>query len=349
VAITEIMNSFVINMIKTDYIKEQLAPFHLAYYRFSYIAKEEVRFNSYKGTVFRGGLGHALKDKTCLLPDAQCVHCCLNSSCIYVNIFESPVPEDSKYFAGQPYAPHPFIIEPPLEKKNVYRPGEVIDFKLILVGSAVRYLPHFINAFIELGQRGIGRLVNGYRGKCMLNRVESLGSIDGEPLSTLFISNSHSYQGASVLLDLNTLLNNSGGFRGHCRYLRISFVTPTIIKFLGHVLNTIDFKVFMKNIFRRISVLSYFYCGHDFDLDYNLLLDYAGQVKIAENELNRVTWNRVTGRQRQRFKAEGFKGDIAFQGDLELFMPFILLGQYLNLGKGTSFGYGKYVLKEICP
>ena len=38
----------------------------------------------------------------------------------------------------------------------------------------------------------------------------------------------------------------------------------------------------------------------------------------------------------------GFVGSITFEGDLKGFLPFLLLGEYIHMGKGTSFGLGKY-------
>ena len=43
----------------------------------------------------------------------------------------------------------------------------------------------------------------------------------------------------------------------------------------------------------------------------------------------------------------GFIGTISFKGDFKEFVPFILLGEYIHVGKGTSFGLGKYeILKS---
>jgi hypothetical protein len=335
------------SMIKIDHIKEQLSPFYLTYYRFSYIAEEDVHFTSFKGVVFKGGLGNVLKDKACLLPGAQCHNCSLNDNCIYVQIFENPIPAGSKYLTGQTYAPHPFVIEPPLENKDYYKPGEVIDFKLILVGSAVRYLPYFIYAFIELGSRGIGKLVHGKRGKCYLNRVESLGGIDGEPLSTLYLNDCQSYLEPSVLLTLDALINNSAGFIDHCQFLKVSFLTPTSIKNLEQINHTLDFKLFIKNVLRRFSTLSYFYCNHELKLDYAMLLDHAGRITVNKCNLKKISWGRFSGRQQQRFLDAGFHGEVSFYGDLDLFVPFVLIGQFLHIGKGTSYGFGKFIIGEI--
>jgi len=38
----------------------------------------------------------------------------------------------------------------------------------------------------------------------------------------------------------------------------------------------------------------------------------------------------------------GFLGEITFEGELTEFLPFLKLGEYLHIGKGTVYGLGKY-------
>jgi CRISPR/Cas system endoribonuclease Cas6 (RAMP superfamily) len=45
-------------------------------------------------------------------------------------------------------------------------------------------------------------------------------------------------------------------------------------------------------------------------------------------------------------KLGGLIGDITFEGNITPFLPFLTLGRYIHVGKGTSFGLGKY---EITP
>ena len=39
---------------------------------------------------------------------------------------------------------------------------------------------------------------------------------------------------------------------------------------------------------------------------------------------------------------DGFTGPIRFSGELEPFLPFIFLGEYLHIGHHTAFGHGQY-------
>jgi CRISPR/Cas system endoribonuclease Cas6 (RAMP superfamily) len=41
-------------------------------------------------------------------------------------------------------------------------------------------------------------------------------------------------------------------------------------------------------------------------------------------------------------KLGGVVGEITYEGDITAFMPYLKAGEILHIGKGTSFGLGKY-------
>lgn len=87
----------------------------------------------------------------------DCRDCLLKDKCIYCYIFESSPSLDAQKLKKIAEIPRPFVIEPPIEAKNVYHRGETVAFNLVLIGKAVEYLPYFIFTFKELGNIGIGR------------------------------------------------------------------------------------------------------------------------------------------------------------------------------------------------
>ena len=43
----------------------------------------------------------------------------------------------------------------------------------------------------------------------------------------------------------------------------------------------------------------------------------------------------------------GVTGTVSYEGDISDFMLLLRLGEYVHVGKGTSFGLGKYEILEI--
>ena len=46
----------------------------------------------------------------------------------------------------------------------------------------------------------------------------------------------------------------------HNNKITISFLTPLRLRFDGHITDKIEFHIFIRNLLRRISSLSYFHC-----------------------------------------------------------------------------------------
>ena len=105
----------------------------------------------------------------------------------------------------------------------------------------------------------------------------------------------------------------------------------------------LTFETLIRNLLRRIRFLSYFHCGEDLDVDAPGLLAAATSV-THDPRLKWVRKDRYSYRAERSIPMGGFTGKINFEGDLELFLPFIRLGEYLHIGHHTAFGYGQYRL-----
>jgi hypothetical protein len=123
-------------------------------------------------------------------------------------------------------------------------------------------------------------------------------------------------------------------------------MTPTRLKFDGKLSPTLEFHILIRNLLRRISLLYYFHCGEELNLNFKGLIEEAKGVKVQQENLQWFDWERYSNRQETRMMMGGFIGYIVLQGHFEPFMPFLMLGEHIHVGKGTSFGLGKYKVEE---
>ncbi len=143
-------------------------------FTFSCRFKSKALLPGYKGSTFRGVFGHALKRVVCALKQQTCEQCLLRERCLYFRVFETPNAADAK--GPNASAPHPFVIEPPLNHKTLFEGGDEFDCNLILFGEYVECLTYFIYAFDQMGRVGIGRHIDGKRGRF---QVETVGDGQG--------------------------------------------------------------------------------------------------------------------------------------------------------------------------
>jgi CRISPR-associated endoribonuclease Cas6 len=128
----------------------------------------------------------------------------------------------------------------------------------------------------------------------------------------------------------------------HNNKITISLVTPLRLRFDGHITDKIEFHVLIRNLLRRISSLSYFHCGERFQVDFKELIEKASEVKIIKSDTHWFDWQRYSTRQEEWMSLGGVTGTVSYEGGLSDFILLLRLGEYVHVGKGTSFGLGKY-------
>ena len=106
------------------------------------------------GPTLRGGFGRGLRRVACSLNRDSCAECPLGASCAYAYVFETPIVSAEAIMRKYLQAPHPFVLEPNLERRTQVQPGDTVRNSLVVVGEAVRYLPYSFVAIQELGRQG---------------------------------------------------------------------------------------------------------------------------------------------------------------------------------------------------
>ncbi len=302
----------------------------VAGYRFHIKARDKLRLPPYKGSTLRGAFGNTFKRVVCTIRGTPCPECILYRRCVYSYIFETPPPEGSEILRRYTAIPHPFVLEPPLDTRTDFLPGEELECNLILIGRAIDYLPYFVYTFEEMCRRGLGK----GRGRCVLDRITH----DGK---TIYLSSK------KRLTDLpQTSAISFDSPASPPDTIRLRFITPTRLKFNNDLVLDLEFHHLIRNLLRRVSSLSYFHCGRRLDTDFKGMIERAEQVETIERELKWHDWERYSSRQDTRMKLGGFTGIVEFNGDVGEFIPILRIGESIHVGKGTSFGLGKYEILE---
>ncbi len=259
-----------------------------------------------KGATLRGGFGNALKEVTCTMPDTECIACPLYRVCVYPYLFETPPPLTTIRMAKGLAIPRPFVIEPPADNTSRYPVGAVLSFELVLIGKGINLLPYFTRAFEKLGERGLGK----QSGKFKIKTVETL-KIDQTPPENV-------------------------------QKMTLHFLSPTRIVLDGHPVIDIDFPLFFRTLSRRISNLEAFHGGFQTDVLMTDLKTPLETIRVVSRSLRWSDQERYSRRQSRVIPQGGFVGEITFEGEMGPFLPYLKLGEAVHVGKGATFGMGRY-------
>lgn len=311
--------------------------FQFARFRFHLEVRSLMRLPPYKGAVFRGVFGAALRRLVCVAPKAACPACALRPRCLYVSLFEPPPPPHYPDAAKFAQAPRPYVLNPPLTTRQTFHPGDPLAFELVLLGPAIEALPYFIQLFQDQGRRGLGR----ERGRYALLQVEQLcngaGTVayDGKS-RTLFICRPETAPGPVPAT-------------APISRLTLEFLTPLRLKERGDLVTELTFPLLWERLAQRLTLLADFY-GPPAEADHRwlpaALQARAAQVAVSQSRLRWQDWERYSRRQDTAMKLGGLVGSITFAGDLTPFLPYLHLGTIINLGQGTTFGLGRYTFSH---
>ncbi|MCM8777723.1 MAG: CRISPR system precrRNA processing endoribonuclease RAMP protein Cas6 [Candidatus Omnitrophica bacterium] len=298
-------------------------------YKFQVITQfiEPALFPTYKGSTLRGAFGVTFKNIVCVnkkIPD--CEKCIISSKCVYKQIFEPDIFKEDKTLD----IPSPFVLEPPYDKKTEYKKGDSFEFQCVVVDKAVDYFPYFVITFKEIGKRGLG--IKGNRGRFKLLKMKnSHRIIYDEKTDTL----------KDFKKPVNLIIPKIKD-----DMITLKFISPIRIKIGSKLISDIPFSLFLKVLLRRISLLNKYYCEEKtIIMNYNELLEKANFISTVRSNLQWYDWERFSSRQKQVMRLGGFTGTITYKGNLKEFLPFIKLGEIIHIGKNTSFGLGKYIIK----
>jgi hypothetical protein len=301
-------------------------------YRFNCRFEGDAELPAFKGSTFRGVFGIALKRVVCALKRQDCPDCILRERCLYTRVFETALAQGGKDAARNSAIPHPFVIEPPPETTTRYSKSDTFECGLILFGEFNHMLPYFVYAFEQMGKIGLGRRVNGSRGRFKLIEVKSGGQ-------AIYSNEDGKLKASDAAKPLSAPLPLAES--GTEKLVNIRLETPLRFKQGNRLSDGLPFEALVRNMLRRASSLMESYGDGEPPLDYRGMVARAGAVAVVKSDLRWTDWERFSNRQERAMNLGGLTGAVTYKGPMDEFLPLIEFSELVHIGKQTSFGLGR--------
>ncbi len=316
-----------------------LPSFSLARFRFVLEPEDRLALHPRNpGNTLRGAFGSTFKRLVCAMP-ADCRETCrMKTTCPYGQIFEPSPPLGSDRLSLNQDIPRPFVFQPPTGLESMARPGNALSFHLILIGKAHDYFPYFLVTFRELGDQGIGL----GRGRYRIARVSLLNE-DGKDVAEVYSGHDNLVRPSPVRITYKDCCRLvAEWFPAQNRRVTMRFLTPMLLKADGKIVTRPEFHHVIKRLRDRINALAHFYCDDSLEMDFKSFGDRAEAVRTLSCHVRWEDRDRRSWKTGQSHDMGGFVGEAMYEGDLEEFLPLLLLGQYTHVGKYAVWGNGRY-------
>lgn len=300
----------------------------IGHYRIIFARDSATDWPRFSGSAWRGAFGRALRRTVCVTRLESCDTCLLKTSCAYSYLFETPIPTSAAKMRRYPAAPHPFA----LQVDDATATNGPYALGLSLFGHGNRYLPYIIHAIAQAAAEGIGR-----RGNRLSLRAVQQARIPIEEWYTVYTPDS----------ELRPLPPETSASPACPTTIRIQLCSPLRLQRGGALVGPDEFGFadFFGALLRRLSMLTYFHGDVPLDIDFRDVMERARQVSLSRKTLRWHDWTRYSSRQQTTMQMGGLIGELAFDGeDMGLFWPYLWMGQWTHVGKGTSMGLGRYAI-----
>lgn len=226
---------------------------------------------------------------------------------------------------------NPYVLIPPEIKKEIYFEKEELNFKILLLGEGVQYALQLVNAIQKMGKLGLG----ASRYKFELKKI------------------THSVDQRVIWEDgfFYEISIRSAALPYHCltdvSQLHIQMLTPLRIRRNGSLLEELDFTTIIRNITRRIEMITERYGGWCDHLEICRILELSEGISVIRQKIELLNMERYSNRLGRKMDFSGLTGDIWFEGDLTPFVPWLYAAQIIHFGRNTTFGMGRTKMEFI--
>jgi len=301
--------------------------------------RRTIVLNEHQGSAIRGAFFQAVRGRFCFDRNrTSCVACPLHVGCPICALVAS-VDDGS---ARGVDVPRPFVVVPPLNGKVTYEVGEDFDFGITLFGNMVSMLPYMVAGLREMGEMGIGKRVNGtgprkYRGTFDVERIAAVNPLSGAAQEILDVKDGFVHVPTTAVTQANVVKVAAGLPADR---IAVDLLTPLRLIENGRLVRPLRFAPLSRRLLDRLEALGGRYGGGGPAVDFADLARRAQGVEAAVDETRWVELESYSTRQGRATPMGGCLGRIVFAGDLAPFLPWLVWGQVVHVGKDATKGNG---------
>ncbi|MCR5324954.1 MAG: CRISPR system precrRNA processing endoribonuclease RAMP protein Cas6 [Lachnospiraceae bacterium] len=281
-----------------------------------------------KTSAIRGGIGDAMLRIKCT-NEGNCEGCDLNNSCDVRNFMYSQIenaPPDMKTNPSLGY-----VIECE-DYSESFEKDDQMKFYVILFGENISRISLLRDAIIDFGKTGLG---------VHRSKFEMIGFTDddtGQSFLEQDLSDESMIKGKKVIDYVEKRIKR---LEKSETYL-INFKTAVTIKENGTILKDLTASGLCNSLLRRIYMLNMYEHITDKPPDFG-----QDHPVIVRQNMRPIAMPRFSGAKNQKMYLNGIKGSVVLSNVSDEWLALLLAGELLHVGKNTSFGFGRYTVKEL--
>lgn len=278
-----------------------------------------------KVCALRGGMGEVLLQQYCI-GHRDCMACSFAEHCTAYYTLYTPMKRMPVFMHGLNSVG--YLIESENEQ-TYFKAGEGFLFYLILFGKSITYFEQYYTAFRQLGIAGIGR----HKARYLIKDIRNENNISLLHQNQIVMSKCSPDTVYGYVKRRERELNQCG------RRNEMTFTTPLSLKYQGEYIQEFHGEAIFNAIFRRIMMLDYFM---DMYMDQPKTEEYPA---ISHQDVfTRSVWGYSVAK-KGTIRMCGIMGTVWFDDIQQEYVPYLLAGELLHIGKNSSFGFGKYSLR----
>ena len=293
-------------------------------------AEGELDLAPFLGSTIRGAVGRGLRQLVCATRMPECEGCPVRSACVYATLHDGYTPPGVATGTGE-HAPPPLWLRD-VEPGRAMHAGETMAFSVVAFGPAVRSLPFVDEAVRSLRRAGIGR------GRGVVELVEARDEERADFGALL----------ARRAAALEAGLRESG------RGLWVRLRTPVAIRLKGAAWERGDRarptwpERLVGGAVRRKVALERRWLELPSSEAPRVAraAAEAAEVEVLEDEVEARRVPRYSSTEGRRVEFHGAVGALRLGGEgLGRVLPWLVAGELLSVGSGTTFGFGRIELE----